>query len=300
MKLTLLGTAATFPTKERNHSAVHLQYGGEGLLFDCGEGTQRQIRIAGINPMKITKVFITHWHGDHVLGLAGLLQSLSMNQKPTDLYLYGPKGTKERLSYMFRTYEFRTTFDVKVKEYDSDKVGVIDEGEGYKVYAVRLDHAVPCIGFAFEEDPKIKINMEYVGKFGVTDHDLIENLRKGKDITWKKNKISAKTGTYSLPGKKFSYIVDTAPSEKVVELAKNSNVLVCEGTFLDELKEKSQDYGHLTAKQAAKLAKKAEVKKLVLTHFSQRYKDVKPLLDEAKEVFKETVIGEDFMEMVVK
>lgn len=299
MKALILGTSSAFPTKERNHTAVLLTYGGESLLFDCGEGTQRQLRVAGENLMKISKIFITHWHGDHTLGLPGLIDSMAFNQGKKELQIYGPKGTKERIETLLKVYCSRPSFNLEVFDLDLDKIRKITEGEGYEVFAAKMTHGVPCIAYSFVEKPHIKIKVDYIEQFGLSKHPIVEDLRRGKDIIWKGKKLLSSDATYSLPGKKFTYVVDTSLNENIKELAKDADVLICEGTFSNELKDKAGDKGHLTVKQAAKIAKDAKVKKLVLTHFSQRYRDVEPLLKEAKRMFKDTELGRDFLEVTI-
>ncbi len=299
MKLIFLGTSASFPTKDRNHTAVLLRYGAEALLFDCGEGTQRQIRIAKESPMKITKIFITHWHGDHVLGLGGLLQSSSMNNRKEPMEIYGPKDTRTRMDHLLKTCEFVPSFEIKIKEIDTDEPKVICEGDGYFVKAVNGEHKIPCLSFAFEENPRYKINKDFVDSNRLQGNPGLNDLQRGKDITINGKKIKAKDVTYEVKGKKVSYVVDTVPTKGIAELATESDILISEATFLNEIKEKSTEHGHMTAKTAGKLAKGAKAKQLIITHFSQRYKTTKELLDEARRSFKNTIAASDFMEITV-
>ncbi len=298
MKVTFLGTSATFPTKERNHTAVLLRYGAESLLFDCGEGTQRQIRIAEESPMKITKIFVTHWHGDHVLGLSGLIQSCSMGNRSAELDVYGPKETKKRLEYALKSCAFVPTFKINVKEVYAQKVKAICSGEGYKVFAVNGVHKIPCLSFAFEEDSRFRINKDFVDKNKLQGNPALNKLQKGEDIAVNGKKIKAKDVTYQVKGKKVTYVMDTTPTKEIVELASDSDVLICESTFMNDLKDSAAD-GHMTAKMAGKLAKDAKVKQLVITHFSQRYKDSKELVDEAKNKFQNTIAAKDFLSLTV-
>tara|TARA_Y100000310_G_C20699533_1_gene828427 strand:- start:3065 stop:3955 length:891 start_codon:yes stop_codon:yes gene_type:complete len=294
MKAIILGTSSALPTKDRNHTAVLLRYGGEGILFDCGEGTQRQLRIAGENPMKISKIFITHWHGDHVLGLAGLIDSMAMNQGKKELEIYGPKGTKERVKALMKVFNIHPNYKLSV--FDVSK-SIAAETEEYWVRAVKVEHSIPCLAYSWEQKPRIKIKMDYVSQFGLSDHDKIEELRSGKNIKFNGKVISAKKATYSIPGKKMSYVMDTSLTDSIVKLVEKSNLLICESTFLNVLKAEASKRGHMTAKQAGKLAKSAGVDQLIITHFSQRYKDLKPLLAEAKKSFSNTKIAKDFMEI---
>ena len=304
MRIVILGTSCVFPTKDRSQQAVLLKYGGENFLFDCGEGTQRQIRIAKESPMKITKIFITHWHGDHVLGLPGLIQSFAMSNRTKPLDIYGPKTSKEKVKYMLKSYDLEEKglgFQLKVHELNIKKpVELIYESDNYVVLATNLKHRIPCIGYSFVEREKTKIKTDYLGKFGLSNHPIIKKLQKGKNILWRGKEIKAKDATFRKPGKKFTYVVDTLPVDRITKLAENSDVFVCEATFLNERKEEKKDLlGHLTAKDAGKLAKKANVKQLILTHFSQRYKNVNRLIKEARGVFKNTRASKDFMEISI-
>jgi len=298
MKLVFLGTSSAYPTKDRNHSAVLLDIGPEALLFDCGEGTQRQIRIAGASPMKIDKIFLTHWHGDHVLGLAGLLQSFELSDRKKELTIFGPEKTKERFHYLTKAFEVHVGYKVDVRETKAEsKVKRIFETPDYEIWAVKTLHTVPCLAFAYIEKPKVRINVDYLKKFGLTAHPLVGELVKGKDIKWKGKTIKAKDATYVKPGKKITYVVDSQYAEHLAGFAKDSDILICEATFLSDLEEQAKEKGHMSARQAGKLAKKANAKQLVITHFSQRYKDLGPLIIEARREFKDTIAAKDFLEL---
>jgi ribonuclease Z len=292
MKITFLGTGSMIPTKERNHTSILISYKTENILIDCGEGTQKQFRIAKISPSKITKILITHWHGDHVIGLPGLIQTLEKNEYSKTLEIYGPKGTKKYFKNMFKGFIFKQTIKIKIHEINQGK---FFENEDFEIHAIKLEHSCLCLGYSFIEKNKRKINLNYMKKFKLTRHPILKKLQEGKDIEWKGKKIKAKLATTIKKGKKLTIILDTKYTDNAVKLSKNSDILICEATHLDELKEKTEKYKHLTTKQAAKIAKKANVKKLILTHFSQRYKESKNLLKEAKSVFKNTKIAEDFM-----
>jgi len=269
-----------FPTKKRSQSAIHIKHGPENILFDCGEGTQRQLRIAGISPMKIDNIFVTHWHGDHTLGIAGLIQSMSASRREKPLGIYGPVGTSERIYHIIRSFSFDLTFkikttDIKIKE---NKIEKIFEGKDFFIEASPVKHIIPCLAYSLIEKGKRRINIEYVKKeMGITKHPILGKLQKGETIVWKGKKITPKKATYFSPGKKITYIVDTSYFEGLIKIAKNADLLICEATYSENLEEKAMEYTHLTAKKAATIAKKAKVKKLILTHFSQRYKSLKPL-----------------------
>ena len=291
MKITFLGTSSMMPTADRNHSSILFNYKDENILIDCGEGTQKQFRIANLNPVKITKILITHWHGDHILGLPGLLQNLYKNNYHGILEVYGPKGTSLFFKKMFAWFYADIRLNVKVNDVNE---GIFFENEKFILKCISLNHRVPCLGYSFIEKERRKININYLKKFGLKNHPIIKELQNGKDIIWEGKKIKNKLATTIIKGKKISFILDTALTPNIIKLVKDSDLLICESTLSDDLKERAKEYRHLTTKQAAKIAKDAKVKELILTHFSQRYKEVENLLKEAKTVFKNTKCANDF------
>ena len=295
MKLTILGTASAFPTKERAHSAMLLDIGPESILFDAGESVQRQIQIVGAKPFKIGKILISHWHGDHVLGLGGLLQSFGMMKRKIPIEIYGPKGTFERFQYLRKALELRIGFPIKIIEVPLKTVKVIST-EKYEIWAAKAKHDIDCLAFSYIEKPKRRVDIKYLKKFGLANNPIIGKLAEGKDITWKGKKITASKATYLQTGKKLVYIIDSAYTEDLVKFSKDADLLVCESTFTSELKDEAKEYGHMTSADAALLAKKAKVRQLVITHFSQRYKHADELLKEARKIFSNTIAARDFMQ----
>lgn len=296
IKITFLGTGSMVPTPERNHTAMLLSYEDENILIDCGEGTQKQLRKAKIAPTKITKILITHWHGDHVLGLPGLIQTLGAQEYNKVLDIYGPEGSREFITHMFKGFINEFRIKMRINEI---KEGEFHKSKKYRLEAKSMKHSAPCYGYNFIEEDRRNVNIEHTKKFGLTRHPILRELQEGKNITWKGEKIKADDATILTKGKKISFILDTKYTKKAVELAKNSDVMICEATHMEELKEKSEEYSHLTTKQAATIAKEAGAKKLIITHFSQRYKDVGELEKEAKEIFKNTTAAKDFMEIEI-
>jgi len=284
------------PTEDRNHSSIFLSYKNEGILIDCGEGTQRQLRIKKIKPSKITKLLITHWHGDHVLGIPGLIQNLGAHNYSKTLEIYGPKNSKKYLSHMLSGIELKNKIKFSVKELTK---GVFFKNNDLTLECIPLDHNVPCLGYSFKEADKRKINLSYLKKFGLKQDPLLGKLQNGKTITYKGKKISPKQGTILIKGKKISIIMDTAPTKNIEVISKNSDLLITEATWGNELESFVEDRKHLTAQIAAKIAKKVKAKKLILTHFSQRYKSLDILEKEARKVFKNTLIAKDFMDVQV-
>ena len=295
IKITFLGTGCMTPTKERNVSAIAINYKSELILIDCGEGTQRQIKFAKLKPNKISKIFISHWHGDHVLGLGGLIRTLGSNNYNKELEIYGPVGTKKYFTNLMNACIFNEKIKVKIKEIES---GICFENKDYIIDCLPLNHSCPCIGFSFIEKDKRKIKLDYTKKFGLEQHPLLGELQKGKDITYNNKKIKVKNATELIPGKKITVLLDTEECLNAIRLAKNSDLLISEGTFMEKEKNQAKEAKHLTIKQAVSIAKKSKVKELIITHLSQRYKSEKELLKETKE-FKKTKIAKDFMEIEI-
>ena len=294
MQIIFLGTSSMVPTKERNHSSILLSYGSENILADCGEGTQRQLKIAGIKLAKITKILISHWHGDHVLGLPGLIQSMSSSGFNKTLNIYGPKGTKKLIEKMFEVFSFDQKFEIKVNEVNSGK---FFEDDDFILEAEQLEHNIETLGYRLEEKDKRKINLNHVKKLGVPDGPLLGRLQEGKSITWKGKKIEADKATSLVKGKSVAIITDTVPCEGAYKLAKDVDILISEATYASNLEEKGAEYGHMTSKQAAEMANRSSAKQLILTHFSARYKNTSELEDEARTYFDNVITAEDFMKI---
>jgi len=293
MKLTFLGTSAMVPTKERNHIGMLLQYKGEGILFDCGENIQRQLRTAGIPLSGIKKILITHWHGDHVLGLPGLLQTLSAQMSnDTKIWLYGPKGTKKQFGLLKKALLFEPQLDISVKDVAKGKFA---EAEDYYLEALPMEHSIPCLGFSFIEKDRRRIDLKKARKYSLPEGPVMGQLQDGKTVTWQGKKIRPGDVSYVVKGKKLAYVVDTAYCSNAIALAKDADLLVCEATYSDRLADKAEENMHLTAKQAGLVASNANAKKLIITHFSQRYKTVGELEEDARTVFRNVRSAHDLM-----
>ncbi len=289
IKITFLGTSNAIPTPKRNHTSILLTYKNENILVDCGEGTQKQFRIAELSPSKLTRILLTHWHGDHILGIPGLFQTLRMNDYQKTLRIYGPRGTKQNIS------ELEGLFKTKLKTDAKDvSLKFIDEKD-FLIEAAQMSHNAPTNAYSFTIKDKLRLDKKKIKKLKLPNSSLLGELQRGKNITFNNKKISSKEVTYLERGKKITFILDTSPNENAVSLAKNSDLLICESSFTQEEKAKAKEYFHMTAKDAAEIAKKAKVKKLILTHLSQRYEhNTSPILNEAKRIFKNTTIANDF------
>ncbi|MCX8194365.1 MAG: ribonuclease Z [Candidatus Pacearchaeota archaeon] len=294
MEITILGTSEATPTAKRSQLAMLLTYKDENILVDCGEGTQRQFKIANLNPLKITRILITHWHGDHVLGLPGLLQTLALNNYNKTLKVYGPKGTKRFFNLILKIFVFREKIKADVHEIERD--GKIIETKDFYIEAFRMKHFTPCLAYRFVEKDRRKIKLEFIKKKGIKPGPLLGKLQQGEAIIFKNKKITPRQATYIQKGKKVAFIIDTLYNENCIKAAKDVDLLISEATFLEaEHYDKAKERGHLTAKQAATIAKKAKAKKMLLIHISQRYaKNPKVIVEEARKVFKNSEIAEDF------
>ncbi len=297
MEIVFLGTGSMMPTKERAQTAIYLSYWNEHMLFDCGEGTQRQLRIAGISPAKINRIFLTHWHGDHFFGLPGLLENMSKHKMEKTIEIYGPKGTKLLVKKMADAFLLR--YKIKINVHEINKNGVFLKDPRYIIRATYVKHGMPCIAYTFEEMPRRKIKTDYLKQKGIPEGPMLRQLQDGKDIIFRGRKITAREATYLQKGKKVAIILDTRIDKSCVNAAKNADLLICEATFNRALQKKAKEFYHMTADDAGKLAKKAKVNTLVLTHFSQRYNSIQELENEAKEHFKNVVMARDFMKLNV-
>ena len=294
MEITFLGTSCMVPTKERNNSAVFISYKSEGILVDCGEGTQRQMKITGIKIPKVTKILISHWHGDHVLGIPGLLQTLGASEYEKTLEIYGPKGTKEHITAMFKAFVFDRPFEIKIKEVEK---GVFFENDNFKLEALPLKHGIKTIGYSFIEKDRLRIDVSAAKKLGLKEGPLMGRLQQGETITFKGKKIKPEQATYNVKGRKIAVVSDTTPCENCYKLAQDADILICESAYTSKLEGKALQYKHMTAKEAALIASRSNVKQLVLTHFSARYKNTLELQEEAQTIFDNVRCAEDFMKI---
>lgn len=300
MHVIFLGTAASVPTPKRNLPSVLVQWKGEHMMFDCGEGVQRQMIIARSGFHKKMKVFITHMHGDHVLGLPGLLQTMAMLNRERHLDIYGPIGVSNFLEGIRESTQFGLTFHVVIHEIESE--GTICDEEEYTVQAVLADHLIPDFAYAFIEKPRPgRFYPKRAQALGLPEGPLWSKLQQGQSVKLA-NGQTVKSSNVMGPsrmGRKIVYTGDTRPSSNVAKLAARADMLIHDGTLSGELAERADEEGHSTPAGAAKIAKKANVKQLVLTHISARYDDTSALLKEAKKIFRKTIIAEDFMKLEI-
>ncbi|TRO47847.1 ribonuclease Z [Candidatus Bathyarchaeota archaeon] len=296
LRVIFLGTGGSVPTVERSLPAMLVQRQGEQLMFDCGEGVQRQMVKAKVGFHRKTKIFVSHMHGDHVLGLPGLLQTMALLNRQKKLEIYGPEGIKQFLESVRESLQFGLTFPVEIHEvYDA---GVVCEEKDYIVEVVWSNHVVSGLAYAFVE--KLRPGKFYPEKAKILDvpeGELWSKLQHGSEIKLADGRVVRPENVMGLPrkGRKIVYSGDTRPFEDFVKFAAGADLIVHEATFDDSLSEKAEVDGHSTPSQAGQQAKKAMAKKLVLTHISARYADAGLLLEQAQKVFKETLVAEDFM-----
>jgi ribonuclease Z len=300
MEIMFLGTAASVPTPKRSLPSILIQREGEQFMFDCGEGVQRQMIIARRGFHKKMKIFITHMHGDHILGLPGLLQTMAMLNRERKLDVYGPPGVTAFLECVRESTQFGLTFPVEMREIEDESL-VCEEKE-YTVQAAWTDHLVPNLAYAFMEKPRPgRFYPKKAEALGLTEGPAWSKLQHGHKVKLPNGRIVKPEDVMGEPraGRKIVYSGDTRPSRKVAELAANADILIHDGTLGGELADRADEEGHSTPKDAAKIAKKAKVKQLVLTHISARYDDTSALLEEARKIFKNTIIAEDFMKIEI-
>jgi ribonuclease Z len=300
LSLRLLGTSASRPTVERNVSSVAVVREGETMLFDCGEGTQRQMMRYGV-AFSLADIFFTHFHADHLIGLIGLTRTMSLQGRTEPLRLWGPKGASRILRAAERFGADRLTFELPITELEA---GVPVKRDGYAIVPWTTDHSgASALGYAIvEEERRGRFNPELARSLGIPEGPLWGRIHRGESVTLDDGRVieaSVLVGERRR-GRRVVITGDTRPSERTIEMAREADVLVHEATFGDEEAERAVETGHSTAREAAGVAAAARVRRLVLTHFSARYsRDPSDLEREAREVFSNVSIGRDGMEIEV-
>jgi ribonuclease Z len=293
-----LGTAGSVPTPTRSLPAVLIKRQNDQLMFDCGESVQRQMVKAKVGFHKKTKIFISHMHSDHVLGLPGLLQTMALMDRQKKLEIYGPEGIKQFLECVRETLQFGLTFPVEIHEIYG--AGIVCEEKEYVVEATKSNHVVTSLAYAFVEKLRPgKFYPEKARASGVPEGELWSKLQHGDKITLPNGKVISPDEVMGAPrqGRKIVYTGDTRPFKGFAKFAADADLVIHDSTLDDTLSEKAELDGHSTPSQAAKEAKQAKAKKLVLTHISARYPDARLLLEQAQKVFRNVVVAEDFMEL---
>jgi len=290
-KITFLGTGDAIPSANRNHSGFLVSYRDENLLFDCGEGIQRQFRKARLNPCKLTKILISHWHGDHILGIPGILQTLALSGYNKFLEIYGPKGTKKFMKEIFNTFVFTGKIKFKIHEVEEGK---FFENNDFYLESKKMQHGCPCNAYNFVIKGRVRIDKKKLEKLKISPGPHIKELKEGKDIFVCKKKYKSKDLVFVEDSKKLSIVMDTKNNVGIVGFVKDADLLIIESTYDKDSLDLAKEHWHMTCVEDADIAKKAKVKMLALTHISQRYsKNPKKLLDEAKKIFKNTILPKD-------
>ncbi|HEY6223883.1 MAG TPA: ribonuclease Z [Gemmatimonadales bacterium] len=296
LSVTFLGTSAARPTIERNVSALVLQREGETLLFDCGEGTQRQMMRYGVS-FALSEIFFTHFHADHFLGMIGLVRTLGLQGREEPLRLYGPRGAKQVLNQALLLGVERVPFGVEIHEVKPG--AVIGERTGYSITAFATDHGAGSIGYALVESQRYgRFDPAQARALEIPEGPLWGKLQRGEAVELADGRTLTADSVVGprRPGRKVVITGDTAPCASVVDAAAGADLLVHEATFGDEEKDRAKETLHSTAREAAQIAKAAKVRKLVLTHLSARYSvSAEELVKEAKQVFAEVVAAKDGM-----
>jgi ribonuclease Z len=289
-ELFVLGTGSQAPTRYRNHNGYYLRFDGEGFLFDPGEGTQRQMAFARVSASSITRICITHFHGDHCLGLPGIIQRLSLDGVTRPVPVYHPASGSVYLDRLSHASIFDDGTDIVPVPLVAG--GVIGETETLVISTLPLRHSVDSWGYRVAERPRRNLDPVRLAAAGVEGPAVGELLRRGS-VEAAGRRVELDEMSVETPGQVVAFVMDTAMCDEAVELATGADLLVCESTFLDEHQHLATAYGHLTARDAARIAERAGVRRLLLTHFSQRVPDVEPFVREAREVFADTIAAVD-------
>lgn len=292
LDIVFLGTAGSMPTAQRAPAALLLRRGGDRLLIDCAEGTQRQLLRSSVGLPELEEVFLTHFHADHVLGLPGMFKSFSLRGRKLPLAVYGPRGLTDLLGSLKRVVG-RLTYELKLVELEP---GDVLERDGYRLATFGVAHGVPALGWSLIEATRPgRFDVAGAEALGVPNGPQRGALQRGEPVTLADGRTVAPEQVLgpSRAGRKLVITGDTAPSEEIVEAAWGADVLVTEATFSDEERERAEETRHQTATQAAEVAQRANVGLLALTHLSNRYFGGE-IAREAREIFPETVVPRDF------
>jgi len=289
-ELVVLGTASQAPTRTRNHNGYLLRWDAEGLLFDPGEGTQRQMLFAGVTATQVNRICITHFHGDHCLGLPGVLQRMSLDQVPHLVEACYPAEDQEIFWRLRHAALFRDVLNLRERPVTGE--GTVAEEPAFRLEARRLSHSVPTIGYRLAEPDGRRMLPDRLAAWGIAGPEVGRLQREGRLVAAGDRVVTLEEVSEPRAGQRFAFIMDTRLCEAAFELADRADMLVCESTFADTEAGLAREYGHLTAGQAGRIAAESGARLLVLTHFSQRYQsgDSQRLADEAARAFGGQVV----------
>ena len=297
LRVTFLGTGGSLPTPERNPSAVMVNREGELMLFDCGEGTQQQMMRAKTGMKALSSIFVSHFHADHMLGIPGLIQTMSFHGRTEPLKIYGPHWIHEFARILSSLGYYKLRFEIDAIDLDP---GDVIKRDDYSIMALKTEHSIPSLGYALVENERIgKFDRQKAIELGVPPGPLFSKLHHGESVDVDGKVIHSKDVVgEARPGRKIVYTGDTRPCKAVLEASKGADLLIHDSTLANEQQEWAIESMHSTAQEAATLAKEADVLKLALTHISSRYSDdPSQLLKEAKEVFDKVIVADDLMEL---
>ncbi len=288
--ITILGCSSQQPTRFRNHGAYLVRWNNEGLLFDPGEGTQRQFIFANIAPTVISRIFISHFHGDHCLGLPSILMRLNLDKVQHEIHCYYPASGEK----YFKRLRYGTIYheNINVVVHPVTKAGVVHDDGKFKIEATYLDHSVENLGWRITEPDTRKFDPKKLASFGIKGPDVKKILSNGK-LKVQDKWVALDDVSWIRPGDSIAIVIDTKYCQNAIDIAKGAKVMLCESTYLEEHVHLAHKHYHLTAKEAAKIAKQAGVSEMILTHFSARYTNGKDFEQEAKEIFPNVLIAED-------
>ncbi|MFC3688617.1 ribonuclease Z [Aquipuribacter hungaricus] len=300
-ELVVLGTASQVPTRARNHNGYLLRWDGEGVLVDPGEGTQRQMTYADVSASSVTRVCLTHLHGDHCLGLPGVVQRMALDGVAREVPVHFPAGGEAHVAALLASSAHVETLQVRPAPVPPTPAPgvVVADGAAWTLTAVALDHRVPTVGYRLQEADGVRMLPERLAALSVAGPDVGRLQREGV-VEMGGRRVALDEVSEPRPGQSVAVVMDTRACDGALALARGVDLLVCESTFLDADRDLAERYGHLTARQAGELAARAGARRLVLTHFSQRYGDSgEPFLAEAQQVHDDVVAAEDGMRVAV-
>ena len=290
--LIILGCSSQQPTRYRNHGAYLVRWNNEGLLFDPGEGTQRQFIFANVAPPVVNRIFISHFHGDHCLGLGSMLMRLNLDKVTHPIHCYYPASGKK----YFDSLRFGTIYHeiIQVVEHPVSAEGLVEDDGKFRIEAAFLDHGVDNIAWRITEPTTRKYDKDKLKKLQIPGV-LIPELQKNGFLLINDQKILLDDVSFVREGDVFSVVIDTRYCQAAIDIAKNARMLLCESTYLEEHADLAYSHHHMTASQAAKIAKEANAKELILTHYSARYLNPKDFENEARVIFKNTHAADDLL-----
>jgi ribonuclease Z len=288
--LIILGCSSQQPTRFRNHGAYLFRWNNEGLLFDPGEGTQRQFIYANVAPTVVTRIFVSHFHGDHCLGLGSMLMRLNLDKVTHPIHCYYPASGKkyfDRLRYGTMYHEL-----INVIEHPVSQPGIVHDDGKFCIEATYVEHGVDNVAWRITEPKTRKFDKQKLDQYHIKGL-LVRELEEKGQLTLEDKTVALEDVSWIRPGDSIAVVLDTRTCQNAIDIAQNAKILLCESTYLEEHADLAYQHFHLTAKQAAMIAKKANVKRLILTHFSARYQYLNAFENEAKSIFPETEVAED-------